>query len=114
MVVNPQLPDGWKPEEWEEDPFAVQESTTWPGPEELEGTKDVNRLRLLRHSGAITICFIWLFSMVFVASMGAWVWHFLTPWSWLTETQLSKNSNGGFSSSFGAIVSAFAQRHISK
>jgi len=57
---------------------------------------------------------MWFFAAVFVASMGVWLFHFLTPWGWLTELQLSKIQTVVFSGSLGALVSAFAQKHIAQ
>lgn len=101
-------------QEWKQDPVAEAEKSKWPDQESLKGTKDENTLMLLRHSGKIAVCMMWFFALVFVASMGVWLFHFLTPWGWLTELQLSKIQTVVFSGSLGALVSAFAQKHITQ
>lgn len=98
--------------EWNRDPVAFAEGRNWPDSEALKGTKDENTLMLLRHSGKIAVCMMWFFSLVFVSSMGVWLFHFLTPWGWLSEIQLSKIQTVVFSGSIGALVSAFAQKQI--
>lgn len=109
----PGPPPEWaQGEEWKLDPDAEAEKSKWPDPASLQGTKDENTLRLLRHSGRIAVCLMWFFAFVFVASMAVWLFHFLTPWGWLTEPQLSKIQTVVFSGSLGALVSAFAQKHI--
>jgi len=105
-------PDWVHGEEWNQDADAIAERSKWPDPEALKGTKDENTLQLLRHSGKIAVFLMWFFALVFVASMGTWLFHFLTPWGWLTELQLSKIQTVVFSGSLGALVSAFAQKHI--
>ena len=109
----PPPPEWVQKHEWETDQVAKSEVSKWPDPEALKGTKDENTLRLLRHSGKIAVCLMWFFAFVFVSSMGVWLFHFLTPWGWLTEFQLSKIQTVIFSGSIGALVSAFAQKHIS-
>lgn len=59
----------------------------------------------------IMMCF---FVTVFMASLGAWVIHYITPWCWLTPEQLSKIQSVIFSGSLGAIVSAYMQKQLSK
>ncbi|MBF9052339.1 hypothetical protein GTA62_21560 [Roseobacter sp. HKCCD9010] len=109
----PGPPPEWaKGEKWKDDPNARAEKSTWPDPEALQGTKDENTLRLLRHSGTIAVCLMWFFALVFVLSMAVWLLHFLTTWGWLNELQLSKIQTVVFSGSLGALVSAFAQKHI--
>lgn len=109
----PPPPSDWaerKP--WLSDRAAKAEKSKWPNQEALKGTKDENTLRLLRNSGRIAVCFMWFFALVFVSSMTVWLVHFLTPWGWLAPDQLSKIQTVVFSGSIGALVSAFAQKHI--
>jgi len=111
----PPPPSEWSErQEWKSDEAARQELSTWPDPLALKGTKDENTLRLLRHSGKIAVCLMWFFALVFVSSMGVWLTHYLTPWGWLTPDQLSKIQTVVFSGSVGALVSAFAQKHIAE
>lgn len=110
--VPPPPPDWAENQEWKHDDKARAEKSDWPDEEALKGTKDQNTLRLLRHSGQIAVCLMWFFAGVFCLSMAVWLWHFLTPWIWLDENQLSKIQTVVFSGSLGALVSAFAQKHI--
>ncbi len=115
MQDEPPLPppDWAKSKEWDQDLDANAENSKWPDQESLQGTKDENTLKLLRHSGPIAVFFMWFFALVFVASISVWLFHFLTPWGWLTDLQLSKIQTVVFSGSLGALVSAFVQKHIS-
>lgn len=110
----PPPPDWAEGKEWKQDAVAKAERSNWPDQESLKGTKDENTLMLLRNSGKIAVCLMWFFALVFVCSMGVWLVHFLTPWGWLTDLQLSKIQTVIFSGSLGALVSAFAQKHISQ
>jgi len=110
----PPPPDWAENQEWNQDAVAEAERSKWPDQESLQGTKDENTLKMLRHSGHIAVYFMWFFALVFVASMGVWLFHFLTPWGWLTEIQLSKIQTVVFSGSLGALVSAFAQKHVNQ
>lgn len=109
----PPPPHEWaEQQEWKTDPVAKAERSDWPDEQSLKGTKDKNTLLLLRHSGRIAVCLMWFFALVFVASVGVWIVHFLTPYNWLTQDQLSKIQTVVFSGGLGAVVSAFAQKHI--
>ncbi|MEM1388803.1 MAG: hypothetical protein AAF748_13590 [Pseudomonadota bacterium] len=109
----PGPPVEWaKSEEWKSDQTAQAEKSDWPNPEALQGTKDENTLRLLRNSGVIAVVLMWFFAVVFMASMAVWLIHYLTPFGWLDEQQLSRIQTVVFSGSLGALVSAFAQKHI--
>lgn len=110
----PPPPDWAEGQEWKQDDAAKAEKSKWPDQESLKGTKDENTLKLLRHSGHIAVCSMWFFALVFGSSMAVWLFHFLTPWGWLAEVQLSKIQTVVFSGSIGALVSAFAQKHITQ
>ena len=109
----PPPPDWAEGQEWEQDADAIAEKSEWPDQAALQGTKDQNKLMLLRNSGKIAVCMMWFFALVFISSMAVWLFHFLTPWGWLNDLQLSKIQTVVFSGSLGALVSAFAQKHIS-
>ena len=68
--------------------------------------------RFIRHSGRIGVGLMWFFAAALVATMGVWLVHFLTPWTWLDADQLSKIQTVIFSGSLSAIVATFFQRHI--
>ena len=98
--------------EWETDKTAKGEESKWPNQAALKGTKDENTLRLLRNSGYIAVGLMYFFAGAFVASMIIWLLHFLTPFGWLQPEQLSKIQTVIFSGTLGAVVTAYAQKHI--
>ena len=98
--------------EWETDKAAKGEESKWPDQTALKGTKDTNTLRLLRNSGYLAVGLMWFFAFVFVGSMLVWLFHFLTPFGWLEAEQLSKIQTVIFSGALGAVVTAYAQKHI--
>lgn len=109
----PPPPADWlDSKEWENDDSAIAEKSRWPDAASLQGTKDENTLKILRQTGNIAVALMWFFAFVFVVSMAVWLFHFLTPWGWLSVDQLSKIQTVIFSGSLGALVSAFAQRHF--
>ncbi len=57
MQDEPPLPSSaWaKSNEWDHDLDAKAENSKWPDQESLQGTKDENTLKLLRHSGPIAV-----------------------------------------------------------
>ena len=115
MQDAPQPSESWdESTEWYYDSVATDENKQWPDEKALKGTKDENTIILLRNSGKIAVCMMWFFALVFISSMGVWLFHFLTPWGWLNEFQLSKIQTVIFSGSLGALVSAFAQKHITE
>jgi hypothetical protein len=110
----PPPPEWAEGQEWTKDAAAQAEKSQWPDQASMQGTKDENTLRLLRHSGKIAVCLMWFFALVFVCSMTVWLVHYLTPYGWLSETQLSKIQTVIFSGSIGALVSGFAQKHMAQ
>jgi hypothetical protein len=109
----PLPPVEWRNEKpWEGDSMAEAEVKNFADSKALQGQKDENTLRLLRNSGWIAVILMYFFMLVFMSSMVVWLVHYLSPWSWLSEVQLSKIQTVIFSGSIGALVSAFAQKHI--
>ena len=98
--------------EWEIDMAARGEESKWPDQTALKGTKDVNILMLLQNSGYIAVGLMYFFAGAFVVSMTIWLIHFLAPFGWLQPEQLSKIQTVIFSGTLGAIVTAYAQKHI--
>lgn len=107
------LPPDWVAGQWKTDSAARSEASRWPDQAALQGTKDVNTLNLLRHSGRLAVALMWVFAGAYVASMGVWLVHFLTPYGWLAPEQLSKIQTVIFLGSLGAVVTVFVQKHIS-
>lgn len=110
--AQPPTPNWVGGKEWETDRVATNEDLEWPDQAALEGTRAISVLRFIQHSGWIGVGLMWFFAFVFVASMSIWLWHFLTPWEWLADEQLSKIQTVIFSGSLGAVVTTFAQKHI--
>ena len=106
-------PRDWVKAEWRADSAAGNEDSRWPDEVAVQGTKDVNKLKLLRHSGQLAVVLMWVFAAAYVVSMGVWLVHFLTPYGWLATEQLSKIQTVIFSGSLGAVVTVFVQKHIS-
>ena len=109
------LPPDWVAGQWKTDSAAQSEASRWPDQAALQGTKDVNTLNLLRHSGRLAVVLMWFIAVAYVVSMGVWLFHFLTPyeWEWLQPEQLSKIQTVIFSGSLGAVVTVFVQKHLS-
>lgn len=106
-------PRDWAEVEWRTDSAAGNEDSRWPDEIAVQGTRDVNTLKLLQHSGRLAVVLMWVFAVAYVASMGVWLFHFLTPYGWLSDEQLSKIQTVIFSGSLGAVVTVFVQKHIS-
>ena len=93
---------------------AKQEEKYWADEDKLRGAKQKNDLLWLRYYGWVIVALMVFFVVVFIVTLGVWVIHHITPWSWLTADQLSKIQSVIFSGSLGAIVSAFMQKQLSK
>jgi len=98
------------------DAKATAEEINWPNEKALQGQKDSNQMWALKATGVATVVLIVFFVLVFIFSLGFWIWHQLMPcqYLWMTEAQLSKVQSVIFSGSIGAIVSAYVRKHISK
>ena len=94
--------------------MARREEKTWPDEKELQGVKRQNDVLWHRTYGYVVVGMMIFLVTTFVASLSVWVWHYITPWQFLTPDQLSKIQSVIFSGSLGAIVSAYMQRQLSK
>lgn len=96
------------------DKNAEEEEKHFGHEERIRDRKGRNSLLVLRNSGVLAVCFMWLFAAVFCAALLVWLAHYLLPdqYLWLSDEQLSKIQAVIFSGSAGALVSAFAQKHM--
>ena len=99
---------------WARDNKAKLEEKFWDDEERLKGVKLKNDILWLRVYGWAVVVMMCFFMIIFMASLGVWVIHYITPLSWLSPEQLSKIQSVIFSGSLGAIVSAYMQRQLSK
>lgn len=97
---------------WANDTLAKAESKKWGDDEALQGIKKRNEGRILQVWGLIVPVLMILFTLLFVASIFAWAWHYLTPWVWLKPDQLSKIQSVIFSGALGAIVSSYFKKRL--
>lgn len=114
--IPPPPPEIERLPSWASDRLARDEVNKWTDERELKNQKNKNELWALKAIGGATFSLIIFFAIIFVVSLGSWIAHYLLPTSchWLTEIQLSKIQSVVFSGAIGAIVSAYAQRHLSK
>ena len=106
-------PPGESPS-WASSINALREERKWNDEDSLRGQKATNELWALKAIGCATVILILFFALIFMASLGAWIWHHVMPceWFWLTPEQLSKIQSVIFSGAIGAVVSAYAQKHM--
>lgn len=97
---------------WADDPLADAEDEKWGDDEALQGIRRRNESWALGVWGFIVPTLMVLFTLLFVASIFAWAWHYLTPWKWLQAEQLSKIQSVIFSGALGAIVSNYFKKHL--
>jgi hypothetical protein len=112
----PPLPPDLKVEEaprWA-DGLARKEERLWPDEEMLKGVKNRNDIWWHTAYGVVVIVLMVFVVLVFMASLGVWVWHQITPHQFLTPDQLGKIQSVIFSGSLGAIVSGYLQKQLTK
>ncbi|MEO0411014.1 MAG: hypothetical protein AAF221_04125 [Pseudomonadota bacterium] len=117
MPTDVPPPDSGEIPPWAEaDPKAVQEQEKWADPKALQGQRNKNDLRWLKVYGLLVVILTAVFAMLFISSLVAWAWHYLTPcaWQWLSAAQLDRIQSFLFSGSIGGVVSLIAQRQLSK
>lgn len=102
------------PPAWADMSMAVREEKSWPDEKALQGVKRKNDVLWHRTYGIVVVIMMIFLVLIFIASLGVWVFHYVTPWQFLTSDQLSKIQSVIFSGSLGAIVSAYMQRQLSK
>jgi hypothetical protein len=109
-------PPGGDPPSWASNTLAKGEEEFWPQEDKLKGQKHTNQLWILKVVGWIVPTLMIIFTFIFAVALVSWSAHYFLPeknW-WLTDDQLSKIQSVIFSGALGAIVSGYAQRHISK
>ncbi len=101
---------------WADDTLAKEEDKYWADEEKLRGQKTKNDILWLKVYGFVVVMIMVIFAMLFLGSLTAWAFHYLTPicWHWLDDNQLSKIQSVIFSGSLGGIVSFVAQKQLSK
>ncbi len=115
MTDVPPPTEEWKAEEpWEDDTLAQLEDQTDPLDAQILEQDKRNRLQFKKASGRLIVWSTYLFWAILVAGLMVWCWHYLTPWPFLTEPQLSKVQSVIFSGTLGAVVSSLAKGYLSK
>jgi len=99
---------------WADVSQAKAEERNWPDEDRLKGVKLRNDILWHRVYGWIVALMMIFFSLVFVASLGVWIIHYITAYGWLTDEQLSKIQSVIFSGSIGAVVSSYMQKQLLK
>ncbi|MBB6262520.1 hypothetical protein FHS77_003096 [Paenochrobactrum gallinarii] len=102
------------PPRWADTSMSRKEEANWDDVDKLQGVKASNDILWHKCYGLIVVFLMVFFVLVFVASLGAWIIHQITPWCWLTPEQLSKIQSVIFSGSLGAIVSSYMQKQLQK
>lgn len=97
---------------WASDDKAKKEVRDWERLDEIEDGNHKHRLAVIKHFGWIQVSLMWLFSLGFAAALIVWLWHFITPWKWLEESQLSTIQSVILSGGIGSFVTAMAQKNI--
>ena len=113
----PPQPDAVEPPLWApKDALARGEERFYPDEQALKGQKAQNDITWLKAYGVVIVVLMVVFALLFILSIVAWAWHYITPtyWSWLIDDQLSKIKTVIFSGSLGGIVSIVAQKQLSK
>ena len=104
--------EGEGPFPWADDAKGKAEEKYWGDDAALKGIKHRNHGRMLKLWGWIVPSLMIVFSLLFMLSLVAWAWHYLTPWSWLKPDQLSKIQSIIFSGSLGALVTGYIQKQL--
>lgn len=114
--VPPPPPDAERPPLWVADSRAKGEEKNWSDEDKLRGQKTKNDLLWLKVYGWIVVLLAIFITLIFVASLGIWCFHFLVgpQYIWLEQEQLNKIQDILFSGGLGAVLSFIAQRQISK
>jgi hypothetical protein len=112
-VPPPEDPD---PPEWANQSRAKNEEKEWSNEDQLRGAKHKNDMLWLSCYGWLVVAATIFFTLLFMASLGAWSWHYLAPvgMTWLTPDQLSKIQSVVFSGSLGAIVTSIMRKQMEK
>lgn len=114
MTDNSVLPPEDEPPPWSLDSKARNEEKYFGDENRLKGIRVDNEIRWLKAYGIIIPVMMWFFAALYLASLASYAIHFVTPWSWLSEVQLSKIQSIIFSGSVGAFIAGVVLRHNQK
>lgn len=105
----------WKKEQpWEDDSLAQFEAEKDPLDAQLVEQDKRNKLRFKRVTGRIIVWTTYLLWGLFASGLIVWVWHYVTPWEFLTPDKLAKLQGVVFSGALGAIASSLAKNYIGR
>lgn len=95
---------------------ALQENLKWADEAALKGQKANNELWALKAVGFGTFFLILTFIGIFIVSLIAWVWHYVTPeyWAWLSDNQLSKIQSVIFSGAIASVATSYASKYLNR
>lgn len=99
---------------WARDNKARLEEKYWGNDDKLKNARVDSDVLWHKWYGRAVVVMMIFFVLVFMSSLGVWVFHYITPLKWLSEEQLSKIQSVIFSGSLGAIVSGYMQKQMSK
>jgi hypothetical protein len=109
----PQPPEDWsKDEPWRDDSLADFETESDPLDAQLAEQEKRNRLAFRKHFARLAIVSMYIIWIVLILGALSWLWNYLTPWKFLSDSQLDKVQSIVFSGMMGAFASAWARRHI--
>jgi hypothetical protein len=114
MTDDPVPPPKDDPPLWTIDPKARNEEKYFGDEDLLKGVRVENEVRWLKAYGLIVPVMMWFFAFLYLAALTSYALHFLTPYVWLSDAQLSKIQSIIFSGSVGAFVASVVLKHHSK
>ncbi len=65
-----------------------------------------------KHKSWIALVLVWSVLIGIVFMSGVWLWHLITPWSWLNHDQLNRLETILFSGVISSLISPFIKRYF--
>jgi hypothetical protein len=102
------------PPRWAKDARATNEEKKYGDEDALKGQERENAMMWLKVYGYLVPSLMVIFTALYVVTLAIYAIHYITPWCWLTDAQLSKIQSLIFSGSVGAFIASVVTKHSLK
>jgi hypothetical protein len=109
----PPLKEEWVSEEpWQDDSLADFETNVDHLEDQIRAQEKQNRLNFTVALGKIVIWAVYTASALLILGVVILAFHYMTPWDFLSESDLHKLQSIIFSGALGAMISTIAKQYI--
>lgn len=107
-------PEFAEEEPWRDDSLAQFEEERDPWDAQIQTQDKRNRLAFKKATGRLIVWSVYGFWLVLALAFGVWAFHYITPWCFLSDDQLTKIQSVIFSGTLGAVIATLSKNYIDR